>query len=33
MVPPWASPGDGVKSLLMTGFRHQSAPAAMVNHY
>jgi hypothetical protein len=30
---PWATLGDGVKSLLMTDFRHQTAPAAMVNHY
>jgi hypothetical protein len=33
MALPWANPGDGVKSLLMMDFRHQSAPAAMVKYY
>jgi|GEM_PF-2737673 len=32
MGPPWASPGDGVKSLLKADFGHETAPAAMVNH-
>jgi hypothetical protein len=30
---PWGYQGDGVKSRQKAGFGHQSAPAAMVNHY